>query len=131
MIEHKKEFTFRGKTIEELQKLDVREFAKFLRANERRTALRQFSDIENFINRAKQKVAKNKPIRTHKRDLVIVPQLVGMKVFVYNGRNFIPVDIIGEMLGHRLGELAPTRAKIKHGSAGIGATKGTKSKAKK
>jgi len=131
MIEHKKEFTFRGKTMEELQKLDVREFAKFLRARERRTALRQFSELENFINRAKQTIAKNKPVRTHKRDLVIVPQLVGMKIFVHNGRNFIPVDVIGEMLGHRLGELSPTRGKIKHGSAGIGATKGTKSKAKK
>lgn len=131
MIEHKKEFTYRGKTIEELQKLDVREFARFLRARERRTALRQFSDIENFINLAKQKIAKNKPVRTHKRDIVIVPQLVGMKIFVHNGRNFMPVDIIGEMLGHRLGEFSLTRNKVKHGSAGIGATKGTKSKAKK
>ena len=129
--EHKKkEFTYRGKTIEELQKLDVREFAKFLRAREKRTALRQFSYIEDFINRAKRRIAKNKPVRTHKRDIVIVPQFVGMKIFVHNGKNFIPVDIIGEMLGHRLGEFAPTRSKVKHGSAGIGATKGTKSKAK-
>ncbi|MFA4953407.1 MAG: ribosomal protein S19 family protein, partial [Candidatus Pacearchaeota archaeon] len=124
------EFTFRGKTIEELKQLEVREFAKFLRARERRTVLRQFSDIENFINRAKQKSAKNKPIRTHKRYLVISPQFVGMKIFVHNGKNFIPVDVTGEMLGHRLGEFAPTRSKVKHGSAGIGATKGTKSKAK-
>lgn len=131
MIEHKKEFTFRGKTVEELQKLDVREFAKYLDARARRTALRQFSDIENFVNLAKEKIEKNKPVRTHKRDIVIVPQLVGMRIFVHNGRNFIPVDVVGEMLGHRLGELAPTRNKVKHGSAGIGATKGTKSKAKK
>lgn len=129
-IEKKKEFTFRGKTIEELQKLEVREFVNFLGSRERRTVLRQFSDIENFVNRAKQKIAKDKQIKTHKRDIVIVPQLIGMKIAVHNGRSFIPVDITGEMLGHRLGEFAPTRNKVKHGSAGIGATKGTKSKAK-
>ncbi len=130
-MEHKKEFTFRGKTIEELKKLEVREFVGFLRSRERRTALRQFNDIEKFVNRAKQKAAKNKPIRTHKRYLVIVPQLVGMKIFTYNGKTFIPIEVTGEMLGHRLGEFAPTRGKIKHGSAGIGGTKGTRSKAKK
>ena len=129
-IEKKKEFTFRGKTIEELQKLEVREFVNFLGSREKRTVLRQFTDIENFINRAKAKIAKEKQIKTHKRDIVIVPQLVSMKISVHNGRSFIPVDITGEMLGHRLGEFAPTRNKVKHGSAGIGATKGTKSKAK-
>mgnify|MGYP001576587435 CR=1 FL=1 len=130
MIEKKKEFTFRGKTIEELQKLEVREFVNFLGSREKRTVLRQFSDIEDFINRAKQKIAKEKQIKTHKREIVIVPQLVGIKISVHNGRSFIPVEITGEMLGHRLGEFAPTRNKVKHGSAGIGATKGTKSKAK-
>ena len=54
-----------------------------------------------------------------------------MKIFTYNGKTFIPIEVTGEMLGHRLGEFAPTRGKIKHGSAGIGGTKGTRSKAKK
>ncbi len=127
----KKEFTYRGMSVEELKKLDVREFAKFLKSRQRRTVLRQFQKVENFINKAREKQRKDKKIRTHQRDLVIVPQMIGMKISVYNGNNFIPVDVIGEMLGHKFGEFAPTRNRVKHGSAGVGATKGTKAKSKK
>ena len=127
----KKHFTFRGKTLEELQKLDVREFAKFAKSRQRRIILRQFQEIEKFITRAKIKIAKNKSVKTHSRDLVIVPAMVGMRLNIHNGRSFVPVDVIGEMLGHEFGEFAMTRVKVKHGGAGIGATKGTKHKAKK
>ncbi len=127
----RKEFTYRGKTLEELKGIDVREFAKYVGSKERRAILRQFREIEDFISRAKEKIANKKSIRTHQRHLVIVPQMVGMKVQIHNGRNFISSEITGEMLGHRLGEFAPTRGRVKHGSAGIGATKGTKSQAKK
>ena len=127
----RKEFTYRGKTLEELKKLDVREFAKYLRSRQRRNVLRQFQKIENFVSSAKIKISRNKPVRTHQRDLTIVPEMVGMRISVYNGKSFIPVDIIGEMLGHKLGEFALTRGKVKHGKSGVGATKGTKYKAKK
>jgi len=127
----KKDFTFRGKTIEDLQKLDVREFAKFLKSRQRRTVLRQFQEIEKFISRAKNKISKNKSVKTHFRNLAIVPEMVGMKINVYNGKTFVPIEIIGEMLGHKFGEFSPTRAKIKHSKAGVGATKGTKHKSKK
>ena len=127
----KKQFIYKGKTIEELQKLDVREFAKYVGARNRRTILRNFQKLENFVNSAKEKTAKGKPIRTHQRDLVIVPDLIGMKIFVYNGNKFIGFEVINEMLGHKFGEFALTRARIKHSKAGVGATKGTKHKAKK
>jgi small subunit ribosomal protein S19 len=128
----KKEFGFRGMSLEEVQKLEVREFAKLLKSRQRRTALRQFQVIEDFAKRAQTKMNKGKKIiKTHKRDLVIVPQLVGMKLQVYNGHQFVPVDITGEMLGHKLGEFSPTRARIKHSKSGVGATKGSKHKAKK
>ncbi len=130
-MEKKKEFTYRGKKIEELKSLDVREFAKYLKSRARRTVLRQFHEIEKFINRAKEKIEKNKPIKTHQRDLIIVPEMVGMRIHIHNGKNFTPVNIVEEMLGHRLGEFALTRGKIKHGVAGVGATKGTRAKAKK
>ncbi len=126
----KKEFTYRGKTIEELKSLDTREFAKFLPSRARRSVLRQFQEIEDFISSAKEKVAQDIKIRTHKRTLVVVPGMIGMKIYVHKGNTFVPVDITGEMLGHRLGEFAPTRGKVKHGSAGVGATKGTRAKAK-
>ena len=130
-MEKKKEFTYRGKTLEELKALDVREFSKYVPSRARRTILRQFNEIEDFVNRCKKKISRNKMIKTHKRHLVIVPEMVGMKIHTYNGKTFVPLEVTGEMLGHRLGEFSITRPRIKHGSAGIGATKGTKSKSKK
>ena len=57
--------------------------------------------------------------------------MIGMKIQIYNGRNFVPVEIFGEMLGHKFGEFAPTRVRIVHSKSGVGATKGTKHKSKK
>ena len=127
----KKQFKYRGKEIEELKALDTREVAKYLNSRARRTVLRNFQTIENFVTRAEKKQAKGKKIKTHKRNIVVVPQLVGTQIQVHNGKNFIPVEIIPEMIGHFLGEFAPTRGKVAHSKSGVGATKGTKNKAKK
>jgi small subunit ribosomal protein S19 len=126
----KKEFKFKGKTIEELKNLDVREFAKMLPSRQRRTILRNFQDLEGFLKRAKKKNEKGKPVKTHHRSYVIVPQLVGMKVGIYNGREFVMIEIVGEMLGHKLGEFAPTRVKTKHSKTGAGGTKGSRPQSK-
>jgi len=126
----KKQFTFRGKTVEELKTLDVREFAKLLTSRSRRTILRNFQELENFVSRVQSKAAKGKPTRTHHRDLVMVPGLVGMKLQIYNGQKFMPVEVTGEMLGHKFGEFAPTRGRVNHGKAGVGATKGSQAQAK-
>lgn len=128
---HKKQFKYRGKDIEELKALDTREVAKYLGARSRRTVLRNFQEIENFVARAEKKVAKGKKIKTHKRNIIVVPQMVGMNIQVHNGKNFIPVEIIPEMIGHFLGEFAPTRGKVSHSKSGVGATKGSKAKSKK
>lgn len=127
----KKQFKYRGKSVEELQTLGVREFAKYLPSRQRRTVLRNFQEIEMFLSRSKDKDSKNKKIKTHKRDLVVVPQMIGMKIQIYNGRQFVPIEVIPEMLGHKFGEFAPTRARIQHSKTGVGATKGSKSKSKK
>ena len=127
----KKQFAYRGKTIEELKKLDVREFAKYLKSRQRRFVLRNFQEIDRFVGRANVKIAKNKHVRTHQRAMIVVPKMVGMKISVYNGQNFVSFEVTGEMLGHKLGEFALTRTRVKHGKAGVGATKGTKSKSKK
>jgi small subunit ribosomal protein S19 len=119
----RKEFTFKGKTVEDLKKMDIREFAKLLKSNEKRTLLRQHDEIHKFVLRCNKRIQKGKQIRTHSREIVIVPRMIGMKINIHDGRNFVPIDINQEMLGHRLGEFAPTRSKVKHGAAGIGATK--------
>lgn len=126
----KKQFTYRGKTVQELKQLGTREFAKLLKARERRNVLRNFQRIESFLQRAKEKENKGKKIRTHLRDIVIVPEMVGKTINVYNGRDFAQVEIMNEMLGHKLGEFAPSRKKATHTKAGVGATRGTKHKAK-
>jgi len=121
---------YRGKTLEELQTLDVRESAKYLPARSRRSVLRNFDVIEKFIKRCEDKIAKKKRIRTHLRDIVIVPRLVGMKISVHNGKQFEEVLITLKMIGHRLGEFSLTRGRVNHGSAGIGATKSSRAQKK-
>ena len=126
-IMDKKEFTYRGIELEKLKSMDIREFAKLLKSNERRTIMRQSDEIQNFVIRCKKKIEDKKQIRTHLRHLIIVPQLVGLRIGVHNGKEFTLVQIVGEMLGHRLGEFSVTRQKVKHGAAGIGATRSSAS----
>jgi small subunit ribosomal protein S19 len=127
----KKQFTFKGKTVDELKTLEVREFANYVKSRKKRTILRQFSEIEKFITLAKKKISKNKKIRVHNRDLIVVPEMIGMKIQIYNGKEFVPIEVVGEMLGHKFGEFSLTRARIQHGKAGVGSTKGSKHKSKK
>jgi len=119
----KKEFSYRGKSLEELKKLDIREFSKYLKSKQRRNVLRNFDVIEKFLKRCRDSNEKKKNIRTHLRDIVIVPEMVDLTIYVYNGKDFLPVKIVAEMLGHRLGEFSLTRKQIKHGAPGVGATK--------
>ncbi len=127
MLIKSKEQRYRGKSIEELKALDVRESAKYLPARSRRSVLRNFDVIEKFIKRCERYQAKKKKIRTHLRDLVIVPKLVGMNIAIHSGKNFEDLLITYEMIGHRLGEFIMTRQKVTHSAAGIGATKSSKS----
>lgn len=126
----KKDVLYRGKTMEYLKTLDVRESAKLLPSRSRRTILRNFDVVEKFTKRCEQKIAKNKKIKTHLRDLVIVPKLVGLTIGVYSGKTFQDIDIVPEMIGHRLGEFSLTRTKVNHGNAGVGATKSSRAQKK-
>ncbi|MEM4719665.1 MAG: 30S ribosomal protein S19 [Candidatus Pacearchaeota archaeon] len=120
-----KEITYRGKTMEELKKMDLREFSNYLCSRERRSLLRQIQTVEKFLKRIEKKMKKGQPIRTHLRDIIIVPQMVGITIYVHNGKEFVAVKINEDMLGHRLGEFAITRKHVKHGAPGIGATRST------
>lgn len=123
VIVKSKEAFYRGQSLEQLKTLDVREVAKYLPSRSRRTVLRNFQEIENFVKRCERKLAKNKRIKTHLRDIIVVPKLVGMKIGIYNGKTFSDVTITTKMIGHRLGEFSLTRQKVTHGEPGIGATK--------
>lgn len=125
-----KEKSYRGIEIEELKKLDLREFAKLVKSRPRRAILRNYDIIEKFVKRSEKKLAKNKLIKTHDRELIIVPKMVGKTIYIYNGKEYEKVLIIEQMLGHRLGEFALTRKIAKHTKAGVGATKSSASKKK-
>ena len=122
-----KEFTYRGKTLDELKSLDVREFSKYLPSGKRRSLLRQSEKVEAFIKGCKKKIENNKKIRTHSRNIIIVPQLVGLTIYIHSGKEFEPVQIVAEMLGHYLGEFVLTRKKVEHSAPGIGATRSSAS----
>ncbi|HVY01446.1 MAG TPA: 30S ribosomal protein S19 [Candidatus Nanoarchaeia archaeon] len=126
VIMKSKDVYYRGINVEDLKKMDVREIAKYLPSRSRRTVLRHFDEVEKFVKRCEDTIKAKKKIKTHLRDIVIVPRMVGMNIQVYNGKTFNDVAIVAEMIGHRLGEFSMTRGKVTHGSAGIGATKGSK-----
>ena len=123
LIEKSKDKFYRGKNVEELKKVDIREFAKLTKARARRTILRNYDVIENFVKKCEKKGAKKRPIKTHDRTIVIVPKLIGKTIGVYNGKEFIKVVINEKMLGHRLGEFSMTRKIAKHTTIGGGAVK--------
>lgn len=120
----KGEFTFRGKTLEDLKKLTFDEFALLVPARQRRTMQRGLSeDHKKLLHKVK---IKDPGIRTHLRDMIVLPEMVGLKIAIHSGKEFTPVDIIPEMLGHYFGEFVLTRKKVSHGAAGIGATRSSK-----
>ncbi len=124
----KKEFSYRGKSLEELQRMSIDDFAKLANSRARRSLKRGFNPqlmkrIEKALvlkDAGKQDL---KPIRTHLRDTIIIPKMIGLKFGVYKGNSFETIEIMPEMLGHYLGEMVLTRKKLLHGKAGIGATK--------
>jgi small subunit ribosomal protein S19 len=123
LVKKSKEKFYRGKNTEELRSMDTREFAKLVKARARRTILRNYNIIEDFIIKCERNVSKDKPIRTHDRTIVIVPKMVGNTIGVHNGKEFLKVIITEDMLGHRLGEFSMTRKIAKHTSIGGGAKK--------
>lgn len=121
----KKEFTYKGKTLEELKKMSINELAEYLPARQRRSLRRGFTEQQKILLK-KIRVGK-KNIKTHCRDMIILPEMVGLLIKVHNGKAFIPVTIQPEMIGHYLGELTLTRKKVEHSAPGIGATKSSAS----
>ena len=122
----KKEPTFRGKLLPELEKLDHKELMPYLNSRQRRVLKRGLTEQHKriLLRIKKSKDGKsNKMIKTHCRDLFVLPIMVGLTLSIHNGKEFVPVLITEEMIGHYLGEFAMTRRKVQHSAPGIGATK--------
>ncbi len=122
----RKEFTYRGKTIEQIKALDVKEFARIVPARQRRSLERGFTEMQKrlLIKIKKAKEGKyKKPIKTHCRDMVVIPEMLGLMIHVHAGKGFVQIEVLPDMLGHYLGEFTLTRNRVTHSAPGIGATK--------
>lgn len=118
-------FEFRGKSFEEIQKLNMEDFSNMLKSRQRRSLKRGMSERQKKLL---EKIRKNpkKFHRIREREMLIIPEMVGVKIGVYNGKEYVTIDIKPEMLGHRLGEFSQTRKQVKHSSPGFGATRSSK-----
>ena len=120
-----KEFLFRGKKLDEVKKLTIQEFMQMIPSRSRRSMKRGFTEQEKiFLENLR---AGEKDPKTHCRDMIVLPEMLGRLIKVHNGKEFTPVAIEPEMLGHRLGEFAQTRRKVAHSAPGIGATRSSAS----
>ena len=124
-----REFAYRGHSIDELQSMSMDEFIRLLPSRQRRSLQRGLTSEQRILLeniRGARKVLKEggkAVVKTHARNMIILPEMVGVTVLVHNGKEFTPVEIAPEMIGHYLGEFAITHKPVKHGSPGIGSSR--------
>ncbi len=125
-----KEFHYRGYGLTDLLSMSMDEFIRLLPSRQRRSLQRGLSPDQRklleAIRKMKQSSAeggKSQTIKTHARDMIILPEMVGVTVHVHNGKEFIALEIKPEMIGHYIGEFAITNRPVKHGVPGIGASR--------
>ena len=105
------------------------QFSKLLHARARRRLNRGLQRkhralLKKVIDAKKNAPELEKPavVKTHLRDMIVLPEMVGGVVGIHGGRTYNQVEIRAEMIGHYLGEFAITYKPVKHGRPGIGAT---------
>jgi small subunit ribosomal protein S19 len=124
-----KEFSYRGHSLNSLTGMSMDEFINLLPSRQRRSLQRGLTPEQRILleklREAKEvkKQGKEVNIKTHVRDLIILPEMVGVKIQIHNGKEFVAVDVKPEMIGHYLGEFAVTNKPVRHGTPGIGASR--------
>lgn len=121
----RREITYRGYTVDELKEKSLDELKDILPARARRSLERGLNiEEKRLLERIENK---DKDVyRTHRREMIILPEFVGEKIAIHNGKNFETVKIEPEMIGHYLGEFSLTRKEVEHSGPGIGATRSSK-----
>ena len=126
----RKEFIYRGYTLEELQQMPLDNVIDLFPSRQRRSLKRGFLPRQKKVLEKIRKLKKNgnkggRPqiIKTHCRDMIVLPEMVGVTFGIYNGKEFTEVTIQPEMIGCYFGEFAPTRKRVEHGDPGMGATR--------
>ena len=128
-----KKFSFRGHEITPLLSMNMDQIAKLLRSRQRRRLQRklrpEYGRLLKKLNEIKQYTPQGEkplPVKTHLRDLIVLPSMVLSHVNVHNGKEFVNVEIKPEMIGYYLGEFAQTYKRVNHGKPGVGATASSK-----
>lgn len=125
----KQEPRYRGVPLTELVRMSMDELIELLPTRRRRTLKRGLPPRQKkFLMKCRsarkaQRKGKDVVIKTHCRDMVILPEMVDLTIGVHNGKEFTRVKIIPQMIGHVLGEFSITTRRVSHGNPGIGATK--------
>ena len=121
-------YTFRGKSIEDIRKLNNEKFSEMLTSRQRRAIKRMGHEYKELIEKINEHITEksDKIIKTHIREAVILPSWVGLRFGIYNGKEFKDMVITEEMLGHRLGEFSFSTKRVLHSAPGIRATRGSK-----
>jgi small subunit ribosomal protein S15e len=124
-----RKFAYRGVDLEQLMDLSSEKLVELFPCRVRRRFARGLKRkpaalIKRLRKAKKETAADEKPdvVKTHLRDMIIVPEMIGSVVGVYNGKVFNQVEIKPEMVGFYLGEFSITYKPVKHGRPGIGAT---------
>ncbi len=121
-----KEFRYRGKSVEELNSMSTEALLALLPSRARRSLNGGVSDEKRKILEDARAIKEGKlegQIKTHARDMVILPTMVGLTIGVHNGREFVALEVKPEMIGRYLGEYVITNKKVVHGTPGIGASR--------
>ena len=118
-----KEFTYHGLSKEELANIPNEKLFKLFTARVRRSLTRGINDDKRkLMEEMKDKNNKN-PIKTHLRDVIILPYMIGITVHIFSGKEFVPITITLQMVGHYLGEYVITNKRVNHGAPGVGASR--------
>ena len=117
-----KNFRYRGRSVDDLKAMSMDEFINLLPSRMRRSLRRGLSNEQRIVlERLRQD--NGKPIKTHARDMVVLPEMIGKTILVHSGQEFVEVRINEKMLGHYLGEFVITNKLVRHGKPGIGASR--------
>ncbi len=119
MAEDKK-FTYKGKTVEELKAMSLEEFTTLLPSDLKRKVSRGFTEQEKIFLAKFKSGAKN--IKTHCRDMIVLPEMIGEKISIYSGKEFVQINIADAMIAMRFGQLVPTRKIASHAGGSKKAT---------
>merc|ERR1712088_479473 len=111
-----RKFTYRGVDLDQLLDMSNEQLMELFPCRMRRKFNRGLKRKPMALNE------KPDVVKTHLRNMVIMPEMTGSIVGVYNGKTFNQVEIKPEMIGHYLGEFSITYKPVKHGRPGIGAT---------